>query len=379
MDKAPRMLLIGSAGRHAGKTEFACTLLHHFCGTTAITGVKITVIRPDDSGCPRGNSNCGVCTSLDDHYAITEETNRDGAKDTSRLLNAGAARVFWLRVLDRHMAEGMSALLEAVGCNTPIICESNSIRRAIEPDLFFMVKSTMSNAFKPTARAVADLADRIVLSDGRRFDLAPDRITLHEDGWRLREPATAIILAGGHSTRMGKDKSMLPVRGSPMVQHISSKLDHRFDEVLLSANDTRHGFLQLKTVPDRRPGMGPMMGVASALAEASHELAFVVTCDTPHIDPHLVHRMLTLAADYDVVVPRTKTDDGDLLEPLFAVYRTELANRLFTLLDQGERRIRRMFDSVRVCYVDIEPGHLPTNLNTEEEYRGYIAQTRTIV
>ena len=104
MLKAPHMLLIGAAGRNTGKTEFACTLLRRFSTLQSITAIKITVIRSDESrgSCPRGGSGCGVCSSLEGEYDITEETDRDGSKDTSRLLRAGANHVFWLRVLDTH-------------------------------------------------------------------------------------------------------------------------------------------------------------------------------------------------------------------------------------------------------------------------------------
>ena len=378
MLKAPHMLLIGATGRNAGKTEFACTLLRCFSPVQPITAVKITVIRSGENrgSCPRGGSGCGVCSSLDGDYDITEETHRDGPKDTSRLLRAGADRVFWLRVLDSHMPEGMATLSRHIDPHSPVICESNSIRRAVEPGLFFMVKDKRSSEFKSTARAVADLADRTVLSDGEQFNLDPGTIDLHDGHWRLREPATAIVMAGGSSTRMGQDKSLLPIEGHPMIQHVCDQLHDHFDEVIVSANDpSKYAFLELRVVPDRKPGMGPLMGLASTLATATHELALAVACDIPNIDINLAHRMLNLAPDHDVVVPRTATSDGVRMEPLFAVYRKSTTDRMFELIEQGERRIRRLFDNDRVRFVDLEAEASPENLNTKEDYRTYVTRT----
>ncbi len=378
MLKAPHVLLIGAAGRNVGKTELACTLLRRFSPVQPITAVKITVIRSGEGrgSCPRGGSGCGVCSSLEGEYDITEETDRDGSKDTSRLLRAGANHVFWLRVLDTHMAEGLAALDGHIDPHSPIICESNSIRRAVEPGLFFMVKDERSSEFKSTARAVADLADRTVLSDGEQFNIDPDTIGLHNGRWRLREPATAIIMAGGASTRMGQDKSLLSIEGRPMIQHVCDQLRDHFDEVVVSANDpARYAFLGLRVVPDRQPDMGPLMGLASTLATATHELAFAVACDIPCIDLNLVHRMLNLASGYDAVVPRVALADGPHLEPLFAVYRKSIADRMLELLDQGERRLRRLFDTSRVRFVDVKADASPRNLNTKEDYRAYVART----
>ena len=163
-----------------------------------------------------------------------------------------------------------------------------------------------------------------------------------------------------------------------MIQHVCDQLRNHFDEVVVSANDlTKYSFLGLKVVPDRQPDMGPMMGLASSLAETSHELALAVACDIPHININLAHRMLNLANGHDAVIPRVPTNDGSRLEPLFAVYRTSVADRIFELLERGERRIRRLFDISRVHYVDMKADASPENLNTKEDYNTYVAKTNS--
>jgi len=115
MIKLDGMLMIGSAGRNIGKTELACALIKKFGKTTDITGIKVTTIKAKDGQCPRGGRGCGVCSSLDGDFWITEETDSNSHKDTARLLAAGASRVFWLRVMKKRLEEGLAALLNIIG------------------------------------------------------------------------------------------------------------------------------------------------------------------------------------------------------------------------------------------------------------------------
>jgi len=366
------MLLLGSAGRNSGKTEFACAVLRKLAADRPIVGIKVTAIRKKDGSCPRGGKGCGVCSSLTGEYCIDEETNADSTKDTSRLLAAGADRVFWLRVMTAHLSSGIAALMDMIGPDAICVCESNSLRKAVKPGLFLMVRDRHSRRYKESARAVSDNADRTVLSDGKSFDIDFADIRFANGKWILREHATAIVLAGGASQRMNRDKSMLQVKGRPMIEHVCNQLRDHFDEILVSANDkAKYKFLGLEVVPDRNPGFGPMMGVSSALAVSSHDLNLAVACDIPEVDMTLAHRMLAYAEGRDAVVPRV---DGALLEPLFAVYRKSAAAKMDELLREGERRIRRLFGHCRTRFVDLkDPGHI-SNLNTMKEYLAYVSK-----
>ena len=112
--KLDRMLLIGSTGANAGKTELACGVISKFSRNREIIGIKVTTIKAKDGKCPRGGTGCGVCSSLKDDFCITEETCSTSGKDTARLLAAGASRVFWLRVMKESLTEGINALFEII-------------------------------------------------------------------------------------------------------------------------------------------------------------------------------------------------------------------------------------------------------------------------
>ena len=115
MIKLDTMLMIGSAGSNVGKTELACALLRKFSKKVDIIGIKVTTIKDKDGQCPRGGKGCGVCSSLDGDFNITEETNSESDKDTAKLLAAGASRVFWLRTMQTHLKDAVNALLDIIG------------------------------------------------------------------------------------------------------------------------------------------------------------------------------------------------------------------------------------------------------------------------
>jgi hypothetical protein len=147
MIKLDGMLMIGSAGANVGKTELACALIKKFNGIANITGIKVTTIKAKDGQCPRGGQGCGVCSSLDGDFQITEETDSNSHKDTARLLAAGAKRVFWLRVMKTHLKDGIATLPDIIGPDAISICESNSLRKVVEPGLFLMVKARNSKTW----------------------------------------------------------------------------------------------------------------------------------------------------------------------------------------------------------------------------------------
>ena len=92
---------------------------------------------------------------------------------------------------------------------------------------------------------------------------------------------TAIVLAGGKSTRLeGVDKSMLPLNGEPMIQHIVTQLENHFKEIIIGG-EKKYSFLGHKVVPDEVTGSGPLMGVYSCLARLVTELNFITVCDIP--------------------------------------------------------------------------------------------------
>jgi molybdopterin-guanine dinucleotide biosynthesis protein A len=363
------MLMIGSAGANVGKTELACSLIKKFVKIRPIIGIKVTTIEAKDGQCPRGGEGCGVCSLLEGDFAITEEADSDSEKDTARLMASGAGQVFWLRVMKEHLEQGINDLLSVVGSDAVLVCESNSLRQVVEPGLFLMVESRSVKKWKASAREVKEYADRIVVSDGSSFDFDIDRIKFVDGKWTIQEKATAIIMAGGGSDRMGKDKSMLPVGGRPMIETIYEQLHGSFEQILISAGEgQKYDFLGIEVVRDRVAGQGPLMGIASAVEASASEVNFVVACDIPRIEMSFVRRMLAEAEGADIVIPIT---GDEKYEPLFAVYCKSALEAINEVLRTGGRKIVDAFSRCKVRYIELGGQEWFVNINTVDEYEEF--------
>jgi molybdopterin-guanine dinucleotide biosynthesis protein A len=245
-----------------------------------------------------------------------------------------------------------------------------------------MVRSCDLKIWKSSAQQVKKYADRIVISDGKGFHFDIDQIKLVDGKWALLgaikgnkgplgspKKATAIIMAGGSSRRMGTDKSMLLINGRPIIENIYEQLRGCFEQILISADDVdKFAFLGLEVVPDKVPEQGPLMGIASALEASANELNFVVACDIPHINLEYVRRMLAeaVSSKADIVVPKT---GNQRYEPLFAIYRKSSLKAIYKVLSSKGRKISDVFALCKVKYVEL--GASLVNLNTMTEYERF--------
>ncbi len=366
----PNILVIGAAGRNVGKTEFACQVIARYASAHTVVGIKITTIRDRDGACPRGGQGCGECGSLNGEYLVTRETAGDNDKDTTRMLHAGAAAVYWLRVRREFLHEGVSRLLQEIPADALVVCESNSVRSVLVPGVFLVIREKNSTATKESCQSVITHADRILSFDGKDWDTQPGDVTYLAGRWVLRQDAAAIILAGGQSQRMGQDKSMLPTPNGPLIAHITDQLRPQFREILIAANDSqKYAFLGLPVVPDQIPGQGPLMGILSALEASSHDLNFITGCDIPHMDVAFIRQLLHEASDCDLVMPRS--GEGRY-EPLFAVYRKSVCGPAREILTGGGRKIAMLLDRVRSRIIPMPDAPWYRNLNTQEEYAQWV-------
>ncbi|HFQ95827.1 MAG TPA: molybdenum cofactor guanylyltransferase [Anaerolineae bacterium] len=157
---------------------------------------------------------------------------------------------------------------------------------------------------------------------------------------------TGLILAGGASSRMGRNKALIAWEGKPLVARVAAALAPIADERLIVANDADpYRFLGLPVIPDIQPGYGPLMGLYSGLKAASGELAVVAAVDMPFLAPDFLRFLLALAPGYDVVIPEA----GGRLHPLCAVYRRATCLPPITdAIARGQRRLIAFHPAMRV-------------------------------
>jgi len=160
---------------------------------------------------------------------------------------------------------------------------------------------------------------------------------------------TAIILAGGKSSRMGRDKSLVEFDGEPLLARAVRVLGELFDEVVVVTNqDIPIELNGAGVVHDDVPYQGPLGGISAGLKASSHENNFVIAVDMPFISADVVEYLAGFAGETDVVVPRTPNG----LEPLFAFYNKRSLPAIEKALAQGERKIISMFPQANVRTVE---------------------------
>ncbi len=175
------------------------------------------------------------------------------------------------------------------------------------------------------------------------------------------------VLAGGLSSRMGRDKALLEMEGVPLVQRIAGQVSNAAGTCTIIGHLDRYLHLGYPVVPDRLPGLGPLGGIVTALESTSATWNLIVACDMPLVTGEFLGLLVgsAMEADGDVFLP---VSGLDRLEPLCAVYRRECALKLAGALDSGVRKVRQALDGLRVVRWEVPQNHLFTNLNTVQDW-----------
>jgi molybdopterin-guanine dinucleotide biosynthesis protein A len=197
---------------------------------------------------------------------------------------------------------------------------------------------------------------------------------------RYRQVA-GFILAGGASSRMGRDKGLLDFGGVPLILHTARLLEPLVAEVTVVGSPGRYTKLGLRAVADEaqtqdrpdKPGRGPLAGIAAALNATHSPWNMIVACDLPYLSAKWLDWLLSRAmlSRGEAVIPRTERG----IEPLAAVYRRECAAPIVAALDRGVRKVSEAVEKLRVELVyprewgRIEPSEvILTNMNAPRDY-----------
>ena len=138
--KIPNLLLVAGAGTKSGKTTVICRIIEQ-CDRLNITAVKIT---PHFHETTPGL----IALSEGNGYSIYEETNREGTKDTTRMLCSGASKVYFAKVWDDQLLNVFNKIMENTEPGKPVICESPALRNFVEPGVFIIMTSETINKHK---------------------------------------------------------------------------------------------------------------------------------------------------------------------------------------------------------------------------------------
>ncbi len=176
-----------------------------------------------------------------------------------------------------------------------------------------------------------------------------------------------VILAGGQSHRMGKNKAELKMDGRTFLDTLVNELEC-FDELMVSVDEiVKHLEIKYPMVEDLYHDCGPMSGVYSALKKSTSDALIVVPCDVPLFSRSLAMDMIAcLDVETDAVI--AVTEDGRE-HPLCGVYTKNCLNQLGEYLKIGDYRMRDVLSKLRIkTYIAGKESWRIQNVNTPEEY-----------
>jgi molybdopterin-guanine dinucleotide biosynthesis protein A len=168
------------------------------------------------------------------------------------------------------------------------------------------------------------------------------------DGNGLVQGITGVILAGGKSSRFGKNKAFVKIGGVPLIEKIVVLLGSIFKQLVIVTNmPHEYSYLQIPLSEDIIKGLGPIGGVYTGLEVIEDGKGFFVACDMPFLNEKLIRYMVDAAESYDAVVPKIDW----MIEPLHALYCKSCLPVLRELIDGGDYRISKSFETLSVRYV----------------------------
>lgn len=196
-----------------------------------------------------------------------------------------------------------------------------------------------------------------------------------------RTNRTAIVLAGGRSSRFGSNKALQVLAGKPLISHVAERLSNVADEALVvigrgESSAEYRAILpsSVKVINDESDVKNPLVGIMAGLHAAKTDYAAILACDIPFVNEAVIELLFRCAVNADAAIPRW---NGGRIEPLEAVYRRfstlHAAQEALTQEDPSQREmINRL---ARVVYVSVEDEVRSTdptlrtffNVNTRED------------
>ena len=192
---------------------------------------------------------------------------------------------------------------------------------------------------------------------------------------------TAIILAGGRSSRMGSDKAFLKIGGAVIIEREITALKKVFRDVVVVVSDSKkYDLKSVRIVEDIIKDYGPLGGLHAGLMASGTIKNFVTACDMPFLNEDVIRYVMGMSGGRDIVVPKI---DGKL-HPLFGVYSKACIPVIEEMVKEGLHRVSGLYDRLETRFIskkaieklDTEVKSI-ININTKEELSACLREEKT--
>ncbi len=177
---------------------------------------------------------------------------------------------------------------------------------------------------------------------------------------------SGFVLAGGRSSRMGRDKALLPAGGRTLIEQVAGRVRAAAGQVTLIGPPERYAGLGFRVVADLVEDCGPLGGLYTALSITDADWNLVVACDMPGLTAEFLRGLLASAESSNADCLAPKTARG--LEPLCAVYHRRCLAAAGQAILQKSFKMQDFVSSLRCCTLTAPDPSAFDNINTPEEW-----------
>ncbi|MCK4852656.1 MAG: molybdenum cofactor guanylyltransferase [Bacteroidales bacterium] len=168
----------------------------------------------------------------------------------------------------------------------------------------------------------------------------------------VEEKYTGILLAGGQSSRMGKEKGLIFWKGKTFAQHAIDILSPLCTDFIISTNTNQYDSLGFPVVGDVYSDSGPMGGILSALKISNTEKNLVIPSDTPFVSTEIYRYLISHAGSFDAIVP---IDHESFYQPLCAIYSRSILPAMEAQITERVLGFAPLFSKIEIKAI---PFHL---------------------
>lgn len=188
-------------------------------------------------------------------------------------------------------------------------------------------------------------------------------------------PLFGLVLAGGASTRMQRDKAAIEYHGQSQLHWTFQLLSHVCAATFVSVRPdqreepTRAGLPQ---IVDRQPGIGPIAGISAALHAHPKAAWLIVACDLPFLSEQTLHHLIEHRDAHKLATAYKSSHDG-LPEPLCAIWEPAAREPVLAYVAAGKQCPRKFLINADVLLLELPDTRALDNVNTADEYRATVA------
>lgn len=188
-------------------------------------------------------------------------------------------------------------------------------------------------------------------------------------------PLNSVILAGGASRRMGRDKALFRYHGEPQIRHLATMLGALTDTVCLSVREKGDGqeYADLRLLPDRDPGVGPLEGILRAFEADPAAAWLVIAVDMPNVAAETLARLVA-SRDPSCSATAYRNPRTGQPEPVLAIYEPRILPLLRQRKAQGRYSLMLLQD-LPVRLLDVEDPRELSNINTPDDYDAFLRES----